>query len=41
VPKGKLFTPAYAADCLAGVLAGLSPEQSGMVFDWAGKPVPA
>ena len=41
VPEGKLFTPAYAADCLAGVLAGLSPEQSGMVFDWAGKPVPA
>ncbi|MEX5598904.1 SDR family NAD(P)-dependent oxidoreductase [Pseudophaeobacter sp. C1-32P7] len=41
VPEGKLFTPAYAADCLAGVIAGLSPENSGMVFDWAGKPVPA
>jgi NAD(P)-dependent dehydrogenase (short-subunit alcohol dehydrogenase family) len=40
VPEGKLFTPAYSADCLLSVIDGLSPEQSGQVFDWAGAQVP-
>lgn len=41
VPKGKLFTPEHAAMCLARVIAGLSPDDSGSVLDWDGKTVPA
>lgn len=40
VPDGKLFSPAYSAACLLGVLDGLQPDDSGSVFDWAGKVVP-
>ena len=32
--------PEEAADNLIGVMAGLSPEDSGGFFDWAGKAVP-
>jgi NAD(P)-dependent dehydrogenase (short-subunit alcohol dehydrogenase family) len=39
VPEGKLFTPAYAAERLLSVIDGLSPEQTGRVFDWAGKEI--
>jgi NAD(P)-dependent dehydrogenase (short-subunit alcohol dehydrogenase family) len=39
VPKDQLFTPEHAAACLAGVIAGLTPAESGKVFDWAGKEV--
>ena len=36
VPEGKLFTPAYSAEKLLGVLSSLGPGQSGRCFDWAG-----
>ncbi|WP_051220812.1 SDR family NAD(P)-dependent oxidoreductase [Erythrobacter cryptus] len=38
---GQLTAPELAAERLIGVLAGLSPEQSGRVFDWRGAEVPA
>ena len=41
VPEGKLFTPDYAASCLAGVIQNLEPQHSGKIFDWAGKMIPA
>ncbi len=41
VPEGKLFTPDHSASCLAGVIAGLAPPDSGKVFDWAGEVIPA
>lgn len=37
----KVFTPAESAKCLIDVLSGLTPEDSGKVFDWAGKEIPA
>lgn len=40
VPEGKLFTPAYSAERLLSVLDALVPEDSGSVFDWAGKRIP-
>ena len=40
VPDGKLFTPAYAAERLLGVIDALAPQDTGRVFDWAGEPVP-
>lgn len=39
VPEGKLFTPAYSAERLLTVLDGLSADQSGRVFDWAGEEI--
>lgn len=39
--EGQLTAPNQAADNLLGVLAGLSPEQSGRVFDFRGDEVPA
>lgn len=39
VPDGKLFTPAYSAEKLLGVLSSLGPEQSGRCFDWAGEEI--
>ncbi|NRA29981.1 MAG: SDR family NAD(P)-dependent oxidoreductase [Parvularculaceae bacterium] len=39
VPEGKLFTPTYSAGQLLTVLNGLSVEQSGQCFDYAGKPI--
>jgi len=40
-PGGQLTEPAQAAENLLSVLAGLGPEQSGRVFDFAGVEVPA
>lgn len=39
VPEGKLFTPHYSAGQLLCVLNGLSVEQSGEIFDYAGKSI--
>lgn len=39
VPEGQLFTPEHASACLTAVIAGLTPADSGKVFDWAGKEV--
>ncbi len=41
VPDGKLFTPAHSAERLLSVIDGLTPAQSGGVFDWRGDRVPA
>jgi NAD(P)-dependent dehydrogenase (short-subunit alcohol dehydrogenase family) len=41
LPDGQLTAPADAADNLLGVLARLTPEQSGRVFDFRGAEVPA
>lgn len=41
LPDGQLTQPVKAAKNLLGVLAGLGPEQSGRVFDFAGVEVPA
>ena len=41
VPPEKLFTPAQSATYLLSVIDGLTPQDSGKVFDWAGKEVPA
>lgn len=41
VPEGKLFTPDYSAGELLSVIDRLTADQSGLVFDYAGKPVPA
>jgi len=41
VPEEKLFTPAQAAGYLLDVADGLTPEDSGKCFDWAGKEIPA
>lgn len=40
VPAGALFPPDQAAARLLAVLDGLRPEDSGLCFDWAGRPVP-
>ncbi len=40
VPGEKLFTPAQSATYLLDVIDRLTPEDSGKVFDWAGKDVP-
>ena len=40
VPAGKLFSPAQSAGYLLNVLDGVTPEDSGRVFAWDGKPVP-
>jgi len=36
VPPERLFTPTHAAECLLAVLAALTPDQSGLCFDWSG-----
>ncbi|MDJ0977843.1 MAG: SDR family NAD(P)-dependent oxidoreductase [Erythrobacter sp.] len=41
LPEDQLTEPREAAANLLGVLAGSSPEDSGKVFDFAGKVVPA
>ncbi|MBI1401785.1 MAG: SDR family NAD(P)-dependent oxidoreductase [Porphyrobacter sp.] len=41
LPEGQLTSPEDAAANLLGVLARLTPEQSGRVFDFSGKEVPA
>ena len=39
VPEGKLFTPEFSAEKLLGVIDGLSAQDSGNLFDWAGEQV--
>ncbi len=41
VPDDKLFAPEQSALRLLGVLDGLTPAESGRVYDWAGVEVPA
>lgn len=41
VPDEQLFSPAESARQLLDVIDRLTPEASGQVFDYAGKPVPA
>jgi len=41
LPEGQLTDPMDAANNLLGVLEGLSPDQSGQIFDFKGKQVPA
>lgn len=41
LPDGQLTKPSDVAENLLCVLAGVGPEQSGKVFDFAGKVVPA
>lgn len=41
LPEGQLTAPQDAAANLLGVLADLTPEASGKVFDFAGKAIPA
>ncbi len=41
VPGEKLFTPEQSASYLLQVIDGLTPEDSGKCFDWAGKEIPA
>ncbi len=40
LPDGQLTKPGEAAENLLGVLVGLGPQDSGRVFDFAGKRVP-
>lgn len=39
VPADKLFTAAFSAEKLLSVIDGLSPTDSGNLFDWAGEQV--
>lgn len=41
VPSGQLFTPEVSAAHLLRVISGLTPMDSGKVFDWSGQEVPA
>jgi NAD(P)-dependent dehydrogenase (short-subunit alcohol dehydrogenase family) len=41
LPDGQLTPPQHAADNLLGVLARLTPAQSGRVFDFSGEEIPA
>jgi NAD(P)-dependent dehydrogenase (short-subunit alcohol dehydrogenase family) len=40
VAPGRLFTADRSAACLADVLAGLTPADSGGFFDWKGEAIP-
>ncbi len=40
VADGRLFSPAYSAECLLEVLSGMSAAQSGSFVDWAGELIP-
>ena len=40
VPKERLFTPAFSASQLLGVLERLMPDDSGKVFSWDGELIP-
>ena len=37
VPDGQLFSPAQSAGHLLDVVDALTPDDSGKLFDWAGK----
>lgn len=41
VPERQLFSPEQSVAYLLDVIDGLSPDQSGRAFDWAGKEIPA
>lgn len=41
VEDNKLFTPKYSSACLLKVINDVTPAQSGKVFAWDGKEVPA
>jgi len=41
VPVGKLFSPDQSADYLVKVMDQLRPQDSGQVYDWQGKVIPA
>lgn len=41
VPEGKLFTPDHSAGAMLEALAGLTPEGTGNVYDYASERVPA
>lgn len=40
VAPEQLFTPEQSAHHLLSVMDGLKPEDSGLCFDWAGRPIP-
>ena len=40
VPDGKLFTPAFVAQRLDGLLDAHAPDGELSYLDWAGEPVP-
>lgn len=40
VADGHLFSPAYSAECLLEVLAGMNAGQSGSFVDWSGESIP-
>ena len=40
VTEGRLFTPEYSASKLLAVIEHATPEDSGSLFAWDGKPVP-
>jgi NAD(P)-dependent dehydrogenase (short-subunit alcohol dehydrogenase family) len=40
VPEGKLFTPEFSTTKLLEVIDQVGPEQSGLLFDWAGEEIP-
>jgi len=39
LPEGQLFTPEKSASALLNVIAGLTPDHSGRVFDWKGEEI--
>ena len=41
VQEGKIFTSEYSSVCLLKVINDVEPEQSGKVFAWDEKEVPA
>ena len=41
VAEGKLFPPRHSAAAMLEVIDGLTPENSGHCFDYAGKLVPS
>lgn len=41
VPEGKLFTPEYSVERMLEVVNGITPDDTGKVFDYAGEEVPA
>ena len=41
VPDDTLFSPEVSAGYLLDVIDGLAPEDTGKVFDWAGREIPA
>ena len=40
VAEGKLFTPEFCAEKLLDVIDAATPDYSGNLYDWAGKPIP-